>query len=145
MFGKAGAKTGGLDKYTLILSKAFWQSSSHSTVTLFLSFLNMVSHTMVNLEINLLMYWILPKNPLICLPRNYNIRNPVRIINYFYKTCIKCLMTSYLVFRDMSGFILCIFYLTGFIPWIRELYVGDFIINVWHVLLGPCEYVVIFN
>ena len=46
--------------------KGFWAILIPLGNDIFLSFLEMGSHTMVNLEINLLMYWILHTNPLNC-------------------------------------------------------------------------------
>src|SRR6185437_2707510 len=54
---------GGFAKYSLILSKAFWQSLSHVTGTFFLSFLNIGSHIAVSFDMNLLMYCNLPMKP----------------------------------------------------------------------------------
>ena len=65
--GVEGTKTGGDNKYSLILSYAHWHWSSQTVGWLFLKSRKMGSQMFVNLVMNLLMYWSLPKKPLTSL------------------------------------------------------------------------------
>ena len=62
-----GTKIRGDNNYSLILSNACWHWSSQIVGWLFLKSWKMGSQISINLVMNLLMYWSLPKKPLISL------------------------------------------------------------------------------
>ena len=65
--GIGDTRTEGDNKYSLILSNARWHLSSQIVAWLFFKSRRMSSQISVNLTMNLLMYWSLPKKPLISL------------------------------------------------------------------------------
>ena len=63
--GVGGNKTGGESKYYLIFSNASWQSSLQTVGWFFLKRQKIGSHMSVNLAMKRLMYYNLPRKPLI--------------------------------------------------------------------------------